>query len=110
MLKNLLIGLVLIFLGSYLASEIQTQQGQIEIQDIRFQGEAGQTMSGLLYLPAHASAATPQPGILAVHGYINSRETQSGFAIEYARRGFVVLALALVNDPQLDAPDCLTPA
>ncbi|WP_201721683.1 hypothetical protein [Caulobacter sp. B11] len=29
--------------------------------------------------------------MLAVHGYINSRETQSPFAIEFARRGYVVL-------------------
>ncbi len=28
-----------------------------------------------------------------MHGYINSRETHSGFAIEFARRGYVVLAL-----------------
>nr|QQZ51447.1 alpha/beta fold hydrolase [Phenylobacterium glaciei] len=37
--------------------------------------------------------ATPAPAILAVHGYINTRETQSAFAIEFARRGYVVLAL-----------------
>ena len=28
-----------------------------------------------------------------MHGYINSRETQDGFAIEFARRGYVVLSL-----------------
>ena len=28
-----------------------------------------------------------------MHGYINSRETQDGFAIEFARRGYVVLAM-----------------
>jgi len=28
-----------------------------------------------------------------VHGYINTRETQDAFAIEFARRGYVVLAL-----------------
>ncbi|MGA2368801.1 MAG: alpha/beta fold hydrolase, partial [Dehalococcoidia bacterium] len=45
------------------------------------------------YVPKTATAATPAPGILAIHGYINSRETQDGFAIEFARRGYVVLAM-----------------
>jgi pimeloyl-ACP methyl ester carboxylesterase len=50
-------------------------------------------MSGLLYIPQTATPMTRAPGILAVHGYINSRETQDGFAIEFARRGYVVLAM-----------------
>jgi fermentation-respiration switch protein FrsA (DUF1100 family) len=61
--------------------------------DVRFIGTGGSPMSALLYVPPGATAAAPAPGILAVHGYINSRETQSGFAIEFARRGYVVLAL-----------------
>src|SRR4029450_8134392 len=44
------------------------------------------------------------PGILAVHGYINSRETQDGFAIEFARRGYVVLALAQPGHAYSDGP------
>jgi pimeloyl-ACP methyl ester carboxylesterase len=46
-----------------------------------------------LYIPPNATEKTPAPGILAVHGYINSRETQDGFSIEFARRGYVVLAI-----------------
>ena len=47
---------------------------------------------------------TPAPGILAVHGYINSRETQDGFAIEFARRGYVVLALDQTGHGYSDPP------
>jgi pimeloyl-ACP methyl ester carboxylesterase len=86
------IGWLLILGGSGLASAIQTSGG-IEVEDIRFKGTGGVTMSGLLYTPPNATAAKPAPGILAVHGYINSRETQNAFAIEFARRGYVVLAL-----------------
>jgi pimeloyl-ACP methyl ester carboxylesterase len=86
------LGLVLILAGGVLASAIQTSGG-IEIRDVRFAGAGGVEMSALLYVPANATKATPAPGILAVHGYINSRETQDGFAIEFARRGYVVLAL-----------------
>ncbi|MBX3479962.1 MAG: alpha/beta fold hydrolase [Caulobacter sp.] len=85
-------GCLLILAGSWLASAIQTTGG-VTVRDVRFPGTDGVTMSGLLYVPANATAQTPAPGILAVHGYINSRETQSGFAIEFARRGYVVLAM-----------------
>lgn len=87
-----LLGLVLMLGGSWQAGRIQTMDG-IAIHDIRFRSAAGTPMSALLYVPRTATATTPAPGILAVHGYINSRETQDGFAIEFARRGYVVLAM-----------------
>jgi pimeloyl-ACP methyl ester carboxylesterase len=85
-------GLILILAGGLLAHLTQTSGG-IKIQDVRFKGAKGNTMSALLYIPPNATPQTPAPGILAVHGYTNSRETQDGFAIEFARRGYVVLAL-----------------
>ncbi|HXS07984.1 MAG TPA: alpha/beta fold hydrolase [Rhizomicrobium sp.] len=90
--KFFLLGWVLVFAGSYLAHRIQTMDG-IQIQDVRFTGTNGVPMSGLLYIPQGATAAHPAPGILAIHGYINSRETQDGFAIAFARSGYVVLAI-----------------
>ena len=85
-------GWALIMAGSWLAAAVQTSGG-ISVRDVRFAGGHGVQMSGLLYVPANATRQTPAPAILAVHGYINSRETQSGFAIEFARRGYVVLAI-----------------
>ncbi len=87
-----LVGWALILGGGALAKAIQTNGG-IQVRDVRFLGDSGVTMSGLLYVPRNATEETPAPGVLAVHGYINSRETQSAFAIEFARRGYVVLAL-----------------
>ena len=81
------IGAVIIVLGALLAHFTQTANG-IRIEDVRFKGAKGNTMSALVYVPANATEKTPAPGILAVHGYLNSRETQDGFAIEFARRGY----------------------
>ncbi|MEE8301802.1 MAG: alpha/beta fold hydrolase [Candidatus Tectomicrobia bacterium] len=86
------LGWILVLGGGGLGHLIQTAGG-IEIEDVRFEFEQGKELSALLYKPANATLETPAPGILAVHGYINSRETQSGFAIEFARRGYVVLAI-----------------
>lgn len=89
----LVISLILVLLGSLLAWYVQTGGGKIKVIDVRFMGSNGVPMSGLLYIPPNATAETPAPGIVAIHGYINSRETQSPFAIEFARRGYVVLAV-----------------
>jgi pimeloyl-ACP methyl ester carboxylesterase len=98
-----IVGAVLMLAGGLLAHLTQTAGG-IKVQDIRFKGAKGQTLSALLYIPPNASAQTPAPGILAVHGYINSRETQDGFAIEFARRGYVVLALDQSGHGYSDGP------
>ena len=98
-----IIGLILILAGGAFAWVTQTSGG-IQIRDVRFPGAKGNTMSALLYVPPNATPQLPAPGILAVHGYINSRETQDGFAIEFARRGYVVLALDQTGHGYSDPP------
>ncbi|MBI5895778.1 MAG: alpha/beta fold hydrolase [Desulfobacterales bacterium] len=87
----MILALALILGGGFLAHKIQTSGG-IRVRDVRFVGSGGKLISALLYVPPGASKKSPAPGIVAIHGYINSRETQDGFAIEFARRGYVVLA------------------
>ncbi|MHC2461387.1 alpha/beta hydrolase family protein [Bradyrhizobium embrapense] len=98
-----IVGVVLIVAGGLLAYLTQTAGG-IRIEDVGFKGAKGNTMSALLYIPPNATPQIPAPGILAVHGYINSRETQDGFAIEFARRGYVVLALDQTGHGYSDPP------
>ena len=90
---QLLVAVVLILGGGLLASRVQRGGGDVQIEDVRFPGAGGLTLSALLYVPNTATPSSPAPGVLAVHGYINSRETQSAYAIELARRGYVVLAI-----------------
>lgn len=96
-------GWLTILAGSLLAYLVQTS-GDITIKEVRFTGNNGQTLSALLYIPPNASARTPAPAVLAVHGYINSREVQGPFAIELARRGYVVLALDQSGHGYSDGP------
>lgn len=90
--RLLLIALLLILVGGLTAWWTQTDGGSITIKDVRWVAPSGTQMSALLYIPEGVSPDNPAPGIVAIHGYINSRETQDGFAIEFARRGYVVLA------------------
>ena len=87
-----LIGVVLLVIGVALAAWVE-RAGGVSISDVRFTGADGTRFSALLYRPASATPRAPAPGVLAVHGYVNTRETQDAFAIEFARRGYVVLAM-----------------
>ncbi len=87
----------LILGGAFLAHRVQTSNGAVKVSEVRIAAEQGVTVSGLLYVPATATAARPAPAVLASHGYINTREMQSPFAIELSRRGFVVLAMDMTG-------------
>lgn len=103
-LQVLILGLVLVMVGGWVAWNTQTDGGQIEIKDVRFMGTNGTQMSGLLYIPPGVTAENPAPAVLGIHGYINSRETQAGYAIELARRGYVFLALDQTGHGYSDGP------
>lgn len=90
------LGWALILIGSFLAHVIQTSGGT-RVEDVRFAGDKGITQSALLYVPPGATSQHPAPGVLLSHGYINTREMQSPFAIELARRGFVVLSMDMTG-------------
>lgn len=88
-----LAGAFLIIAGSLTAYWIQTSGRSVEVSDIRIQGDNGQVLSALLYRPIGATVEKPAPAVLVSHGFINTREMQSPFAIELSRRGYVVLAI-----------------
>ena len=87
----------LILGGAFLAHRVQTGGGAVKVSEVRIPAEQGVTVSGLLYVPKGAAAATPAPAVLVSHGYINTREMQSPFAIELSRRGYVVLAMDMTG-------------
>jgi len=89
----LCIALVLILAGSLLANLIQTNFSTVSVRDIRISVADGSQISALLYVPKGVDAENKAPGIVASPGYLNSREMQTCFAVEYARRGYVVLAI-----------------
>ena len=92
-----ILGVALILGGSWLAHAVETAGG-VTLKEVRFAGEQpGLTQAALLYRPPGATAAHPAPAVLVSHGYINTREMQSPFAIDLARRGFVVLAMDMVG-------------
>lgn len=100
----LVVSVIMIIAGGIIANHIQNDFCKIKVKDVRFAASDGRIMSALLFIPGNATSKTPAPGILATHGYINSRETQSGFAIEFARRGWVVLEMDQSGHGYSDPP------
>jgi pimeloyl-ACP methyl ester carboxylesterase len=100
----LAVALFVMLVGNLLACSTQTDWGNVKVRDVRFAGTNGIIMSALLYEPKGVTAKNLAPGILCIHGYINSRETQDGFAIEFARRGYVVLAIDQTGHGYSDPP------
>mgnify|MGYP000194248440 FL=1 len=92
----LALSLVLILLGSLLASMFNTSFYSVKVKEIKFKADHG-TLSGLLYMPKGAGADDPRPVIITTHGYLNTKEMQDAPAIEMSRRGYIVLALDMYD-------------
>lgn len=72
---------------------LETDSGNILIHDIDLENFEGFIYKGRLYRPIQASSMNQRPGILLVFGKISDRYTGDHIAMEFARRGFVVLSI-----------------
>jgi len=102
MKKTFIVALLLVIIGGLIGYHFNTDGGDIAVSDIRIVGKDGKILSALLYVPSNATNETPAPAVVGMHGYVNSRETQDAFAIEFARRGYVFLALDMTGHGNSD--------
>ena len=88
---------VAIFACMIIANGIQTSQGKVSVEAVSYNftdsNGKSQTLTGKLYKPLSATATTPAPAVLMLHGYQNDKETNDAYSIELSRRGIVVLSL-----------------
>jgi len=94
--KCLVVALVLIVLGSFLAGMFNTSFYSVNVSRISFETERG-TLTGLLYMPRGAGANDPRPVLVTTHGFLNTSEMQDSLSIEMSRRGYIVLALDMYD-------------
>ena len=87
------IALLVCLLSMVLASAIQGSFGKVKVSELRLVDRAGYEVSALLYKPASATPDNPAPCIITVEGWYNNKEMQDLYSVEYARRGYVVLAV-----------------
>lgn len=94
-LKNtarvLLVLLAVLVLFTTLQWGIASSWGDIRITRVTFACEGGSEQGGLMFIPKGVSAENPAPAIINYHGRNNSSYNMINWAIEEARRGYIVL-------------------
>lgn len=91
--RFLCISLAVLIALSVLNWGIVTGWGDVKITHITICGDDGLTYTGLMYIPESASNENPAPANLMIHGNSGNARNHESWAIEYARRGFVVLSI-----------------
>jgi hypothetical protein len=87
----LVILILVIFVSSYGAYLIHSDFGNVVISNIELPMRDGQHISGDLYKPKSATNDNKAPLMVVIPGFQRTKETQSGIALEFARRGYVVI-------------------
>lgn len=89
--------LVTTFLCLGIADGIQKDWGNIEVTSGQLEATTVDnetySMGYKLYIPKGVDDSHPAPSVLLLHGYQNDHETSAGYALEFARHGFVALAI-----------------
>ncbi len=93
----LLLCLLILLAAVLLASSVQRDFGRIHVSNVTYHNQNGIPVRAKLLRPVAATAQQPVPGIVYIHGYQNNREISDAFAIELARRGFVVLSIDAIG-------------
>lgn len=91
----IVIALLLCLVSSAGAGLFQTNFGTVDYHDMTFVTQSGHELDALLLVPENATAEKPAPAIVVSHGWYNNREMQDLNYVEYARRGYVVLAISM---------------
>lgn len=99
--KNVRIGfcicLAIMLVASLINWGIITNWGQVQIDRISVKGDDGGTYSALVYTPSNATDENPAPLLICYHGNSGSGRNHESWAMEFARRGFVVISPDLMG-------------
>ena len=89
--------LVTTFTCMGLAHGFQSDWGNVTVTSGQIEGKTVDdetySMGYKLYVPKGVDESNPAPAVLCLHGYQNDHETSAGYAIEFARHGYVALAI-----------------
>jgi dienelactone hydrolase len=92
-----LISIVMIVSGISMAWSAQNNFGTVLATEMTLTTSEGVPIASILQKPLGATSTSPLPGVVVIHGVIQSKEWVMAFGIELARRGFVVLTIDAVG-------------
>lgn len=100
----LAVSLIICLVSMVVSSAIQSDFGKVTVQELKVVDKAGYAVSVLLYRPDTATVENKAPCIITVEGWYNNKEMQDLYSVEYARRGYVVLATDMHGHGDSDNP------
>ena len=89
----LIVSLVIMISGVGIGAAVQSGYGTVIVSEVDFQAADGSIIHSTLQKPVEATSSNPMPGVVVIHGILQSKEWLMAFGIEIARRGFVVLTI-----------------
>jgi hypothetical protein len=85
--------LLIVVVGSWLASLIQSSWGRVQVVGLQIPTQNGQWVVASLFRPRTATAENKAPLVVVVPGFQRSKESLGNIALELARRGLVVISI-----------------
>lgn len=91
-LRAFLISLVVLILCSVVNWGVVSDWGNVRITNVTVVGDDGKEYTALMYVPDEVSNENPAPAVMCCHGYSGNARNHESWAVEYARRGYIVLS------------------
>ena len=91
--RGFLIMLALLVIMTFVNWGFITGWGNVKISRLNLNGTENTPFSALLYVPKNATNETPAPALICFHGNAGNARNHESWAMEFARRGFVVLSV-----------------
>ena len=89
----LCVALIVMILCSLVNWAVITGFGKTKITQMNLVSENGYQNTALLYVPETATVENPAPAIIMFHGISGNARNHESWAVEFSRRGFVVLSV-----------------
>lgn len=100
--RGLIFALIFTLVFTCLSAGILRDWGGISISDVELTTSSGSTVVARVYKPDSATAETPAPTVILVHGLTVNKESYAQYGLELARRGFVVITPDMLNHGDSD--------
>lgn len=97
--------LAILLVATVLLWGVSSSWGSVTIKRYTLATDDGKEVSGVLYIPKTATAENPVPCVINMHGRANTAHVCDTWALEEARRGYVVLSLDLFGCGESDLLD-----
>lgn len=92
----------ILLLSTILLWGVSSAWGYVDIQRVTIVTDGGKQISGIFYIPDTATAENPAPVVFNMHGRANTAHVCDTWALEEARRGYVVVSLDLFGCGESD--------